>query len=652
MSQQPPPDERGVDTVTRSVLRHKFDSIADEMESTLLRSAYSSIVKEAQDASAAVFDARGRTIAQAVAIPAHLGMMVPAVESIIERFPPAEMARDDVYLMNDPYDGGTHLPDITVVKPVVHDGEVIALGTTMAHHQEMGGKTPGSIPTDATEIYQEGLRLPPLKYHDRGAVDETARRVLARNVRIPDVVLGDLNAQISSVTTAERRLLAVAEEYGNATFLDAVDRIVDHAETLTRARIAEIPDGSYSFHDYVDDDGVNLHEPLRIEATVTVAGTELDIDFTGTDEQADGPVNAVPAATLSGVYYVVRAVTDPDIPNNAGCFAPVSVTMPEGSLVNPRPPAPVNARTVTFKRIADVLLGAFAQAVPDRVTAPGNGQLAALTFAGTAGGAHWIYGEVGAGGSGARPAKDGLDCIETDVTNCMNTTAEATEMEYPVRVHRYDLWTDSGGPGEFRGGLGYRKRFEVLVDDVTFTHRRDRHDFHPWGLRGGRPAPRCRTEIHRPVDDGDGDQEGDGDAAPGVEVEAIPSKWVTTLAEGAIVDVYTTGGGGYGPPEERDVAAVDRDLREGKVSPEAAEAAYAVVVADGRVDEAATRRRRASLSSPGGSDGDGTDDGRAGFEVDRGELPDGVAAAGADAGTSTSADADADADAGAEGPTG
>lgn len=596
MSQQSTRKDGHVDTITRSVLRHRFDSIADEMESTLLRSAYSSIVKEAQDASAAIFDREGRTIAQAVAIPAHLGMMVPAVESIIERFPPSEMKPDDVYLMNDPYDGGTHLPDITVVKPVFNDDEVIALGVTMAHHQEMGGKTPGSIPTDATEIYQEGIRFPPLQYHFQGEVNETARKILAKNVRIPDVVIGDLNAQISAVTTAERRLSEVAAEYGNDTLLAAVDEIIDHAEELTRSRIQEIPDGEYTFHDFIDDDGVNIHEPIRIQATVTVDGSSIDVDFTGTDEQADGPVNAVPAATLSGVYYVVRAITDPDIPNNAGCFVPVSVTMPEGSLVNPRPPAPVNARTVTFKRVADVLLGALAQAVPEQVSAPGNGQLAALTFAGSGGEDQWIYGEVGAGGSGARPTKDGLDCIETDVTNCMNTTAEATEIEYPIRVHRYDLWEDSGGPGRYRGGLGFRKRFEMLDDEVTFTHRRDRHDFHPWGLRGGKPAPRCRTAITHP----------DGD------VESIPSKWVTTLEKGSHIDVYTTGGGGYGPPTDRPLKDVDRDLREGKVSPEVAEEEYRVVVEDGRVDRDATPPREPSEPR------------EAAFEVDRGELPDSI----------------------------
>jgi N-methylhydantoinase B/oxoprolinase/acetone carboxylase alpha subunit len=590
-----------LDAVTQEVLRHRLDTIADEMETRLLQSAYSSIVKEAQDASAAIFDPQGRTIAQSVAIPAHLGMLIPAVETIVERFPPEEMAPDDVYLMNDPYDGGTHLPDITVVKPVFSDGEVIALGTTMAHHQEMGGKTPGSIPTDATEIYQEGLRIPPTKFHDRGEPNETLLALVEKNVRIPETVVGDLNAQVSAVSLAERRLAAVGERYGNDVFRAAVERLIEHAETMTRSHIETIPDGTYSFVDWIDDDGVNTYEPIRIEAAVTVDGDSLHVDFTGTDPQVDGPVNCVPAATLSAVYYVVRAITDSSIPNNAGCFVPVTAHLPEGSLLNPLPPAPVNARTVTFKRVADVLLGAIAQAVPERVSAAGSGQLAALTFAGGgAAGRQWIYGEVGAGGSGARPTADGIDCIETDVTNCMNTTAEATEIEFPIRVWRYDLWEDSGGAGEFRGGLGFRKRFEMLEGDVTFTHRRDRHAFQPWGLAGGRAAPTCRTEVHRV----------DGD------VETLPSKTIEGLGEGDVVDVFTTGGGGYGDPRRREPSAVARDVLSGAVSVVQAETTYgAVLGAEGRVDVDATRENR-----PEGT----TDDRGSPIAVDRGELPAGI----------------------------
>lgn len=583
------------DEITQSVLRHKLDSIADEMETTLIRSAYSSIVKEAQDASAAIFDREGRTLAQAMAIPAHLGMMVPAVERLLEAFPPTEMKRDDVYLMNDPYDGGTHIPDITVLKPIFHDDEVIAFGTTMAHHQEMGGLTPGSLPPNATEIYQEGLRLPPLKYHDRGETNDVLVSLIEKNVRTPYTTLGDLQAQVSSASIAERRIKTVASEYGGETFREVTDRIIDHAETLTRSKIEEIPDGEYSFHDHIDDDGVDMHQPIRIEATVSIDGSDLHVDFTGTGKQATGPVNSVPSATLSGVYYVIRAITDPTIPNNAGCFAPVSVTMPEGTLINPLPPAPVNARSLTVKRIVDVLLGALAEPIPEKVTAAGNGQLLSHRFSGTDG-EQWIYGEVGAGGSGARPTKDGIDCIDTDVTNCMNTPVEATEMNAPIRIRRYDLWQDSGGPGRYRGGLGYRKQFEMLVDDVTFTHRRDRHDFQPWGLRGGRPAPSCRTMIHR---------------AEG-RMESIPSQATVTLEAGDVVDVHTTGGGGYGPPYDRPIAVVQRDLDAERISEIDAETEYGVVVDDGKIDREATRDRRRGLRNKRS---------RSEKFVDRGDVP-------------------------------
>lgn len=587
-----------VDKITREVLRHKFDAIADEMETSLLQSAYSSIVKEAQDASAAIFDTNGRTIAQAVAIPAHLGMLIPAVETIIETHPPGEMKPDDVYLMNDPYNGGTHLPDITIVKPIFNDDQVIALATSMAHHQEMGGKTPGSIPTDATEIYQEGLRFPPLKLYDQGDENETFISILKMNVRIPNIVIGDLNAQVSACKTAERRVEQVASEFGNSTFSAAVDQLMDHAEERTRSHIEDIPDGNYSFHDFIDDDGIDHHSPIRIEATVEVNGSDLHFDFTGTDDQVTGPVNSVPSATMSAVYYVVRAITDPDIPNNAGCFVPVSMDLPEGSLVNPNPPAPVNARTVTFKRIANVLLGAFAQAIPEQVPAAGNGQLAALTFAGNNDDAAWIYGETGAGGDGARPTKDGLDCLETDVTNCMNTPAEATEMEYPIRVWKYNLWEDSGGSGRYRGGLGTHKQFEILDDDVTLTHRRDRHDFQPWGLDGGNAAPTCETIIRH----NDGNE------------ESIPSKVIASLDIHDIVDVYTTGGGGYGPPTERPIEKVAQDVQDEKVSPAVAELEYGVAIDDdGTVNEAATSEQRGPQRMS-----------QEKFLVDRGELPQSV----------------------------
>lgn len=567
-----------VDEVTQEVLRHKFDAIADQMETALLRSAYSSIVKEAQDASAAIFDPSGKTVAQAAAIPAHLGMLIPAVNTIIKEFPPDQMKQDDVYLINDPYDGGTHLPDITVVMPIFNEGEVVALGTSMAHHQEIGGMTPGSVPTDATEIFQEGLRLPPLKLHDQGSPNETVFEIIRRNVRIPSIVIGDLNAQISACMTGKRRISDLATEYGNDIIRTATEQLFDQSEQLTRSHLQKIPDGDYTFHDYIDDDGITHHEPIRIQATVEVEGSDFHVDFSGTAEQANGPVNSVPAATMSAVYFVVRAITDPNIPNNAGCFEPVSMHLPRGSIVNPEPPAPVNARTVTIKRIADVLQGALTSAIPDQIPAASHGQLAMLTFAGRRDdGTQWIYGETGAGGFGARPTIDGVDCIESDTSNCMNTPVEATELEYPLRVHQYELWQDSGGAGRYRGGLGYRKQIEVLDDKVTFTHRRDRHDFQPWGLKGGYPAPTCNTVVHRSSG----------------KCEILPSKVVIELEEGDIVDVFTTGGGGHGPPLLRPLRSVRKDLKEEKISKDAATGTYgAIFTESGHIDVKLSEQQR------------------------------------------------------------
>lgn len=567
------------DEITIEVVRHKLDSIADEMQATLIRSAYSSIVKEANDASSAIFDPEGRTIAQAAAVPAHLGMMVPAIETIVSRFPVEEMERGDCYVMNDPYDGGTHIPDLTVVRPILdHSDNVVALGATMAHHQEMGGKTPGSLPPDATEIYQEGLRLPPLKLYSKGEPNDTLLSLIETNVRTPETTLGDLNAQISACKTAERRIESTLEEFSTGTFDAAVKALMDRSERRTRDHIDRIPDGTYDFGDYLDDDGIDNHNPIPIRVTIEIAGDNLHVDFTGSADQVNGPVNAVPAASLSAVYYVVRAVTDPEIPNNAGCYRPISVTLPEGSIVNPRPPAPVNARSVTLKRIVDAMKGALAEVIPDRIPAAGNGQLLSHRFSGiNSEGTQWIHGEVGAGGSGARPTKDGIHCIDTDVTNCMNTPVEATEIDTPLLIRRYDLWPDSGGAGTYRGGLGYRKQFEIRDSKVTFTHRRDRHDFQPWGLAGGEPAPQCRTVIHR----ADGDE------------ESLPSQTTVSLEQGDVIDIRTTGGGGYGKPAGRDANRLAEDVEDGIVSAEQASEIYGgVLFEDGSVDIERTRETR------------------------------------------------------------
>ena len=355
---------RDLDPILLEVVRNRLETIADEMELTLLKSAASPIVKEGLDASAALFNVRGETIAQAAAIPIHLGCLELAARRIVEAFPPETMSDGDAFLLNDPYDGGTHLPDITLAVPVVSDGRVVALACTMCHHQDVGGRTPGSVPTDATELYQEGLIIPPTRLYRGGVLDANLFALLCRNVRIPEVFTGDLMAQVAAGRLGGIRLNELFARYGTETVLGYVEELLERAETLTRRGIEAIPDGTYAFADWMDNDGIE-DRPVRIAVAVTVRGSTMTFDFTGTSPQVRGPFNAVPASTLSAVYYAVRAISDPTVPNNGGCFRAVDVVLPPGSLVNPRPPAPVSCRTATIKRIADTILGALVRALPE-----------------------------------------------------------------------------------------------------------------------------------------------------------------------------------------------------------------------------------------------------------------------------------------------
>lgn len=574
-----------IDPITLEVVRNRFDVIAEEMQATLLRASFSTIVKEGQDASASLFDPQGDVIAQACAIPAHQGMLIPAVKRIVQAFPPATMQDGDVFVLNDPYDGGTHLPDITIVVPVIADGEVVALSCTMTHHQDVGGKTPGSVPPDATEIFQEGLRIPPLKLYDAGRPNTTLEAIIRRNVRIPDIVMGDFGAQLAAGQVGRQRLLRLFREYGTATVQALVRELFDRAEAMTRAALRRFPEGTYTFTDYLDNDGIELDRRIPIRAAVTLRDTNLIVDFTGTSPQVRGPFNAVPSSVLATVYYVIRAITDPAIPNNAGCFRPVQLHLPPGSLVNPDPPAAVNARSTTIKRIADVLLGALATALPDRIPAAPGGNLLSLPMGGVdpETGRTYVFTHLIAGGMGARPDKDGIDCIETDVTNCMINPVESVEMAFPVRVVQNRLLTDSGGAGRRRGGLGFERTFEMLRGEAVVSHRGDRHYTQPWGLAGGQAAPSWRSVIER----------------AGGGREEVPAKQVFTLREGDRLHLVGAGGAGHGDPLERPAGAVLDDVLDRKVSIEAARDAYGVVIDphELKVDEDATRRRRADLAA-------------------------------------------------------
>ncbi|PYM70524.1 MAG: hypothetical protein DME10_19675 [Candidatus Rokuibacteriota bacterium] len=560
---------RAIDPVLLEVLRNRLEAIADEMELTLLKSAASPIVKEGLDASAALFNIQGETIAQAAAIPIHLGALQCAAQRIVRAFPPERMRDGDAFLLNDPYDGGTHLPDITLALPVFSEGRAVALACTMCHHQDVGGRTPGSVPTDATELYQEGIIIPPTQLFRGGELDENLFDLIKRNVRLPEVFSGDLMAQVAAGRLGAIRLRELFAAHGTESVLDYIDELLDRAEILTRRQVESIPDGDYSFEDYLDNDGIDLDRRVKIAVTVRVRGSSMTFDFTGTDEQVRGPFNSVPASTLSAVYYAIRAISDPSIPNNGGCFRAVDAVLPEGSVVNPRPPAPVSCRTATIKRIADAILGAFVRALPQRMPAASSGTLLVMALGGRdpATGDTFVASELAAGGMGARPRKDGIDAIETDVSNCMNIPVESVEMGFPVRI--------------FRGGLGLVKVFEATGADIMISHRGERFASAPWGLHGGLPGRSARAFILRR----DGRR------------EELPSKQMIELHPGDQLWEYIAGGAGYGDPLERDPAQVLADVLDGKVSHESARETYGVVLVSEShaVDELGTKEYREAI---------------------------------------------------------
>ena len=570
-----------LDPITLEVVRNKLDAVADEMEITLLKSSHSAIVKEALDASAAIFDAAGDQVAQAAASPIHLGMIIPAVQRFVEIFPTHTMRDGDVYVLNDPFDGGTHLPDLVMTMPVFAGDRLIAMVTAITHHQDMGGRSPGSTPVDAREIYQEGLRIPPLKLYDEGRLNTTLMELISRNVRIPDVVIGDIFGQFAACHVGKKGMLSLAERLGPDTLATYTRELLDRAERLTRQALEAIPDGTYHFVDYLDNDGVELDRLVRIEVTATIAGSELTVDFTGSDSQVAGPINCVPASTLSAVYYIVKVAIDPDVPNNAGCYRPVHVVLPEGSIVNARPPAAVNSRSVVVRRIVDCLLGALNQALPGRLPAASNGHPLVMSMGGVdpADGRTYVTAEIGAGGMGARPTKDGVETIQTDTSNAQNIPAEALELEFPIRVAHWRLRDDSGGAGQFRGGLGFEKRFEVLRGAARVSHRGERHRTAPWGLFGGGAGASAKSLL---LPDGE---------APVL----IPSKLEFTMHPGDVLDVWTTGGGGYGDPLERAPQAVLADVLDRKVSVSSARIDYGVVIEGREVVEEATSALRDEL---------------------------------------------------------
>ena len=545
-----------VDPVTLEVVRNATAAVAEEMNATLVRTSYSPNIKDRKDCSCAVFDADGELVSQAENIPVHLGAMPFSVASALDKFPPDSLEPGDEILLNDPFHGGAHLPDLTLVTPAVVDGELIGLLANRAHHADIGGATAGSVAADSTEIYQEGLRLPPVKLSAGGAVNGAVVDLLLANVRTPTERRGDLRAQQAANRTGVDRLAELHDRYDALPTI--LDEVQDYAERRMRAEIGELPDGAYRFADALDDDGQGA-EDLPIDVTVTVDGESITVDFDGTAAQVRGAINAPFAVTASATYYAIRCVTDPEIPPNAGAYRPIEITAPEGTIVNAQPPAAVvGGNLEVSQRVTDALLGAMGSVVPERAAAAGQGTMNNLTFGGRdprTEGPYTFYETLG-GGFGGRAGADGMDGVHVHMSNTLNTPAEVLETAYPLRVTDYSFRSGSGGAGEYRGGLGLRRDIEALAE-TTFSLLADRRTHRPYGLNGGEPGASGADYL---ITDG----------AP----EPIPAKSTHRLQPGDVVSIRTPGGGGYGDPEDRNPESIRRDLAAGKLSPDSARSDY------------------------------------------------------------------------------
>ncbi len=506
--------EGRLDPVTLSVLASALAGIAEEMGAVLIRGSYSSNIKERRDCSTALFDSNGRMVAQAEHIPVHLGAMPEAVAAIMDRDPEP----GDVFAINDPYSGGTHLPDITLVSPVAPDGRILGYAVTRAHHSDVGGMRPGSAPSDSREIFQEGIIIPPVRLVRSGGYVDDVLDLLLANVRTPAIRRGDLRAQIAANQIAEQRIGELLERRGKETVLAAFDEVISYTERRTREVVRALPDGEYSAEDFMEGDGT-VDEDIPIRAKVVIKDDSMSIDFTGTAGAVRGNVNCPLAVTRSACYFALRVLLPDDVPANAGTYAPLDIEAPEGSLVNARSPSAVVAGNVeTSSRIADTVLSALSGAAT--LPAQGQGTMNNLVI----GGPGWTYYETIGGGQGASQSGPGPSGVHVGMSNTLNTPIEAFEMEYPMRVERYELLYGSGGDGGHRGGDGIVRAVRVL-EPASLSLLTDRRRHGPRGVDGGEPGRVGRNLL------------GGEELGPKVSRE---------MEEGDVVTVETPGGGGYG----------------------------------------------------------------------------------------------------------
>lgn len=543
-------EPRALNPITVEVIGAAFSSIVEEMGTALIRASYSTNIKERRDCSTIVFDPAGRTLAQAEHIPIHLGSLMGLVEEVLRRHPVEMLQPGDMFIGNDAYTGGgTHLPDIVVLSPVFVDDELVNFVANLSHHADF-------VDRGHAHIYQEGLRIPPVRIFERGELRQDILEFILLNCQVPDERLGDLRAQFAANLLGTRRVQQLHAKYGTPTTLAAGSALLDYAERQTRAAIAGLPDGTYRFEDYFDSEPLG-DQQLKLQVAVTIYGDELELDFRGAPPQVRAGLNMVWTALLATCYYAVKIVVDPTILPNAGMYRPIRVLADPGTILNCSEPAAINSRTQTCQRVVDLVLGALAQAAPERVIGACTGANTSVVFSGVdpRTGKYYSYLETLGGGFGARATKDGLDGVQTHVTNTSNLPIESLEHEYPLLVERYELIPDSGGPGRFRGGLGIRRDIRILDHEAAFGGSTSRRLSAPWGLLGGGAGGRAQLLV----DTGAG--------------------WRTTtgaelLKPGDRVSVQTAGAGGYGAAADRRPAALEFDMQDGTVGVEQARTEY------------------------------------------------------------------------------
>ena len=536
------------------LLRNGLTSIVDEMYVALMKSAYSTNIKERKDHSTAIIDEVGRVVVQGESLPLHLASMLGLVEVVLERVGRDNLRPGDMFISNDPFVGrGSHLPDVALVAPVFHGGELVFFVADIAHHADIGGMAPGSMAGGMTEVYQEGLRIPPIRFMRDGEIVDDVFDIILLNVRVPDERRGDYLAQVAANRLGERRLQELFAKWPLDVLREGADAIVQAVARRMRAGIAELPDGEYTFEDVLDDDGMDATNiPIRVR--VTVAGEEIAFDFTGSAPQVPGNINISFAGLQASVLFALKVLVDPDGPTNHGMLDPVTIVAEPGSITNAAFPAATAARAQACQRVIDIILGALSKAVPARIIAASNGANGVSAFFGAGpDGRYYVYMETQGGGGGARAYKDGKDGVQVHVTNTSNLPVEALENEYPLLIERYELVPDSGGAGKWRGGLGLRRVYRPLGHTTVFSGQGERCVNQPWGLFGGKGGG--LGSFWMDFDDG--------------RRQALPTKPTTVeVPPDATVSSVTPGAGGYGPPGERSRDDLAEDLTSGRFSAE------------------------------------------------------------------------------------